>query len=169
MTEQKDLPADYLDCVSSLLDNQKVQSMRRWPHHLTVSCYDHSRNVSEMAYQIALHMGCDCHAAARAGLLHDFYLYAADDFGLNPYQQAMIHPIIALKNARTLCPDLTDDEADAIENHMWPVARHRPHCKVAVAVNIADKTCCFLEVAGVCKDRMKEHIPRLNTASSSDV
>ena len=146
---------DYIDCVSPLLENAQVQSMRRWPHHLTVSCYDHSVNVSMMAYRIAVHMGCDGRAAARAGLLHDFYLYAAKDFGYTPFQQAIAHPKAALKNAQALCPDLSEIEADAIANHMWPVSAHRPHSRVALAVNLADKTCCVMEVAGVYHDRLK--------------
>ena len=47
-------------------------------------------------------------AAARAGLLHDLYLYDPADRSAHPGNQCLDHPEFALRNASALCPDLTD-------------------------------------------------------------
>ena len=91
-------------------------------------------------------MGGDRRAAARGGLLHDLYLY--DPKSLPSYRQCFAHPIAALRNAADLCGGLEPAEADAIRAHMWPMARHMPHCREAAAVCLADKLCATAEVLG---------------------
>lgn len=135
---------DYLACVGELLASPQVQAMRDIRHHPGVSCYEHSVFVSYTAFRLAGRWGGDQRAAARGGLLHDLYLY--DPKSLPSYRQCFAHPIAALRNASALCGGLSSREADAIRAHMWPMARHMPHCREAAAVCLADKLCATAEV-----------------------
>ena len=139
--------AAFLDCVSPLLDSREVNAMKRWRHHLSVTCYEHSLFVSYVAFRIARRLGWDCRAAARAGLLHDLYLYDPADRSAHPGNQCLDHPVAALRNA------LTDQEANAILTHMWPLAVHLPRCREAVVVNLADKLCATLELIQLYRTR----------------
>ena len=139
--------AAFLECVGALLDTSEVSSMKRWRHHFSITCYQHSLFVSYVAFRLARYFGWDYRAAARAGLLHDLYLYDPADRSAHPGNQCLDHPEFALRNAAALCPDLSDKERNAIVSHMFPLAVHLPRSRVAVAVNLADKLCATLEVA----------------------
>ena len=147
------LKAAFLSCVSPLLGSREVNEMKRWRHHYAVTCYEHSLFVSYVAFRIARRFGWDCQAAARAGLLHDLYLYDSSDRSAHPGSQCLDHPVFALRNAQALCPDLNEREANAILTHMWPLAVHRPRYREAVAVNLADKLCATLEFIRIYRTR----------------
>ncbi|WP_297210201.1 HD domain-containing protein [uncultured Flavonifractor sp.] len=134
----------YLACVGELLVSPQVQAMRQIHHHPGVSCYEHCVFVSYTAFRLAEKWGGDRRAAARAGLLHDLYLY--DPKSLPSYRQCFVHPVAALRNAWALCGELTAAEADGILCHMWPMARHIPRCREAAAVCLADKLCATAEL-----------------------
>lgn len=138
--------AAFLDCVAPLLDTREVASMKQWARHYSTTCFDHCLFVSYVAFRLARYFGWDYRAAARAGLLHDLYLYDPADRSAHPGNQCLDHPEFALRNAAALCPDLTDSERNAIVSHMFPLAVHLPRSRVAVAVNLADKFCATLEV-----------------------
>ena len=146
--------AAFLRCVEPLLDSPQVNSMKQWRHHFFTTCYDHSLFVSYVAFRLARYFGWDCRAAARAGLLHDLYLYDGSDRSAHPGNQCLDHPEFALRNAVALCPDLTENEKNAILSHMFPLAVHLPRCREAVAVNLADKLCAGLEVVCLCRTRL---------------
>lgn len=136
----------FLSAVAPLLSTPEVQSMGQWRHHFDVTCFEHSLFVAYIAFRIAPRLGVDPYLAARAGLLHDLYLYSPYRSSAHPGNQCFYHPVAALQNARALVPDLTSSEQNAILTHMWPLARHMPRCKLAVAINLADKFCATLEV-----------------------
>ena len=66
---------EYRACVEELLFSSQVQHMKSIRHHPGVSCYEHSVFVSYVAWYLADRWGADARTAARAGLLHDLYLY----------------------------------------------------------------------------------------------
>ncbi|WP_295620919.1 HD domain-containing protein [uncultured Intestinimonas sp.] len=136
----------YLRCVQDLLDSPEVQSMKDIPHHPGTSCYEHSVFVSYVAFRLARRWGLDYTAAARAGLLHDLYLYDARNKPSYYGAQCFAHPVAALKNAWALCGSLTPMEENIIVSHMWPLSRRMPRYKEAVVVNLADKMCATAEV-----------------------
>ena len=113
----------FLRCVQDLLDTPEVRSMRRW--------------------------GLDYRAAARAGLLHDLYLYNSRKKPSYYGNQCFTHPVVALKNAWALCGSLTPMEENIIVSHMWPLARKMPRYREALVVNLADKLCATAEVVGL--------------------
>ena len=67
--------AAFLQCVGPLLESDEVSSMKQWQRHYSTTCFDHCLFVSYVAFRLARYFGWDYRAAARAGLLHDLYLY----------------------------------------------------------------------------------------------
>ena len=136
----------HLRLIKPLLDTPQVQSMGQWNHHFGVTTYEHSLFVSYVAFRLARRLHLDYFAAARAGLLHDLYLYSPYRPDTHPGNQCFYHPVAALKNAKALVPDLTDQEENSIISHMWPLARHMPRCKLALIICLSDKLCATLEI-----------------------
>lgn len=137
----------YLEQVEDLLETPAVRAMQGIRHHPGVSCYEHSVFVSYTAFRLARKWGLDYRAAARAGLLHDLYLY--DPRSLRSYRQCFAHPAAALRNAVKLCGGLSSKEENIILSHMRPMARRRPRCREALTVNLADKLCATAEVTHI--------------------
>ena len=146
--------AAFLQCVGPLLETPQVNSMKQWRHHFSVTCYEHSLFVSYVSFRLARYFGWDYRAAARAGLLHDLYLYDPADRSAHPGIQCLDHPEFALRNAVALCPDLSDKERNAIVSHMFPLAVHLPRCREALVVNLADNICATLEVIHLYRARL---------------
>ena len=140
----------YRACVAELLCSPQVQSMKQIPHHPGASCYEHSVFVSYVAWYLAGKWGADARAAARAGLLHDLYLY--DPRALPAYRQCFAHPVAAARNAAALCGGLSAKEKNCILAHMWPLSRRAPHSREAVAVCLADKLCATAEVLRIWRN-----------------
>lgn len=141
----------YLELMRPLLDTQEVQSMGQWNHHFGVTTYEHSLFVSYVAFRLARRLRANYYAAARAGLLHDLYLYSPYRPDSHPGNQCFYHPIAALENAKALVPDLTEEEQNSILSHMWPLAYHAPRCRLAVIISLADKFCAVLEICKIYK------------------
>lgn len=143
----------FLQCIGDLLDTPQVQSMRQLPHHPGVSCFDHSIFVSYVAFRLARRWGLDYMACARAGLLHDLYLYPWNDQSAHPGLQCFDHPEFALRNAERITR-LSKLERNIILAHMWPLALHLPRSREAWTVSLADKLCATIEVVQIYR-RMK--------------
>ncbi|SBW12620.1 HD domain protein [uncultured Eubacteriales bacterium] len=138
----------FLYCIGGLLATDEVQSMKKIRHHPGTSCYEHSVFVSYTAFRLARRWGLDYRAAARAGLLHDLYLYDPHDRSAYQGNQCFAHPKAALRNADALVGGLTEKEKNIIISHMWPLARYMPRYREAYVVNLADKLCATAEVLG---------------------
>ena len=147
ITEQKNLGAialpedeEYLSYVGDILNNKDVQSMKNYVQHGNTSCLEHSLNVSYMTYAYCKKKGLDAKAAARAGLLHDMFLY---DWHLhrkktgNPFH-GLTHPYRALKNAEAAF-ELSKKEKNMILRHMWPLTVIPPKTKEGFAIVWFDK------------------------------
>ena len=132
--------------VADLLGSEQVRRMQQIPHHPGTTCFEHSVFVSYVAFRMARRLKLDYMAAARAGLLHDLYLYDPRDRSAHPGSQCIDHPRFALRNARALCGELSEKEENIILSHMWPLSPKMPHCREAVVVNLADKLCATIEV-----------------------
>lgn len=133
---------EYRTLMDDVLLTEMVQQMREHSHHFDISCYEHSVFVSYIAFRLARKWHLDERIAARAGLLHDMYLYDPAIMGL---RQCAVHPIAAFENAKMLCPDLTEKEGNAIRSHMFPLSSEFPKSREAVCVNMADKFCATVE------------------------
>ena len=150
--------AAFLECVGALLDTGEVSSMKRWRHHFSITCYQHSLFVSYVAFRLARYFGWDYRAAARAGLLHDLYLYDPADGSAHPGNQCFDHPRFAARNAAALTP-LTPKERNIILSHMWPLGGTLPRSLEAWMVDLVDTICAGLEMSRVCRpSRLRERL-----------
>lgn len=144
--------AAFLRCVAPLLASPQVQSMKQWRHHFSITCYEHSLFVSYTAFAWPAASGWDERAAAGRGCsttCTSMTLPTAP-----PIRATVLRPpVAALRNARELCPDLTEREANAILTHMFPLSAHLPRCREAAVVNLADKICATIEVAHLYRTR----------------
>lgn len=142
------LPDDeeYLCLVRDIIDNKNVQSMANYIQHGNTSCLEHSINVSYLSYKLCRKKGLNYRSAARAGLLHDLFLY---DWHLRPRQKGELlhgfeHPRKALENAQQEF-ELTAMERNIILRHMWPLTLTPPRYAEAYAVVYYDKVCSLCE------------------------
>ena len=133
--------AEFYSIIDEFINNETVQKMKNFRQHYDTSTFEHCLNVSYISYKICKKFKLDYESAARAGMLHDLFLYDwrkkyrdTQIEGLH----AFAHPKIALKNASSLF-DLNDKEKDIIVKHMWPVTLALPKYKESYVITFADK------------------------------
>lgn len=151
------LDEEYINCINDLINHEITKSMKKYKHHGDVSCLEHSVYVSYLSYKACKKLGLNYKAAARGGLLHDFYLY---DWHISkPYKglHGFKHPEVALKNACEYF-SLNDLEKDIIKKHMWPLTLSLPRYKESFVVLMIDKYCALMEIAKFPK---REKVKRL--------
>ena len=136
---------EFFSHIESLLENEQVRKLDDFVQHYSCTRLRHSLDVAYMSFSIARFLGWDSRSVARAGLLHDLFLYdrhAADYTGKRHLRG---HPAIALENARRVC-SLNAVEEDIIRKHMWLVTLMPPRYKEAYIVTFVDKYCALREV-----------------------
>ncbi len=136
---------EFEDIVSDLVNNSVVLEMKKYRQHFDVDCFSHCYDVSYCCYAITKKLGLDYKAAARAGMLHDFFLY--DWRVKNDYKglHAFTHGKIACENSLKLF-NLTKKEQDMIIKHMWPVTIVPPKSIEGFILTLADKYCASKEI-----------------------
>ena len=139
---------EYVAIIKDILKNEDVQEMRKYRHHGHVDCLNHSLQVSYLAYRIGKQFNMDYEALARAGLLHDFYLYDWHDKSDREGMHGFTHAQAALDNAEERF-ELNDMERDIIKHHMWPLNIGLPKYRESVVMMFADRYCAFMEMLGV--------------------
>ena len=116
---------EFCRTTEELLGSDDVRMMGRWKHHGHISTLDHSLFVAYCSYRAARALRLDETAAARAGLLHDLYLYDSRDTSAHPGWQCFDHPRAAARNAAELTA-LSEKERNIILSHMWPLGGALP-------------------------------------------
>ena len=150
-----ELSNGYYDTVKDLLEHELVQKMKEFTQHGNTSTFQHCVNVSYYNYKLCRFFGLDARAGARAGLLHDFFLYdwhthtkeTGDHF------HGMTHPKAALKNACRYF-ELTPREKDIILKHMFPLTITPPSYRETVVIILVDKYCGLIETAAHIYNRI---------------
>lgn len=136
---------EYESFIGDLIINELVLSMKNYIQHSTVTCLQHCLYVSYSSYKAAKKLGLDSRSVARAGLLHDFFLYdwhvTKSEKGLHGFT----HSSTALENARKHF-QLNKIEKDIVENHMWPLTSKLPKYKETFLVVLVDKYCSIIEI-----------------------
>lgn len=136
---------DFRMCINDLITHESIQEMKLYRHHSSVSCFEHSVNVSYASFMLCRAIGWDCAAAARGGLLHDLFLY---DWRTHKPQEGLhgfVHPRLALNNASEVCT-LNEVERDIILKHMFPLTWPPPRYKESMLVCLVDSLCSLWEV-----------------------
>lgn len=140
--------AEYMDCVRDILEHPVFRSMDAYIQHGTTTCREHCIQVSYLAYKLCRRFGGNWRSAARAGLLHDLFLYDwhthARDTG--KHFHGFTHPRTALDNADRYF-DLSEEDRMVILRHMWPLTPIPPVSRAGYAVTFADKFCSSRETA----------------------
>jgi uncharacterized protein len=138
---------EFFEAIRDVMEHPVTQKMKDYPHHCDTSCYQHCLNVAYYNYHICRLLGKDYMAAARAGMLHDLFLYdwhthtkeTGDHF------HGMTHPKAALAMAEKYF-DLSDKEKEIIGKHMWPLTLVPPKSFEAFLISLTDKYCGACEI-----------------------
>ena len=136
---------EFISNIEDIINNETVQQMKYFRQHYNSSCFDHCLCVSYYSYLICKKLNIDYKSAARAGMLHDLFLYdwrtkVNGRKGLH----AFTHPKTALKNSLKLF-DLNKKEKDIILKHMWPVTITPPKYLESYIITFVDKHCAINE------------------------
>ncbi len=146
--------SEFLDIINELITNDTVLQMKNYLQHYETTCYDHCLTVAYYCYLICKKYHLDYRSAARAGMLHDLFLYnwrerQSDRKGFH----AFTHGKTACENACKLF-NLNDKEKDMIINHMWPVTLYLPKSIEGIILTFVDKYSAMSETFEVMKSRL---------------
>lgn len=140
----EDISSEYLEIVSDILADEEFRKLSGYIQHVRTTRLIHSLNVSYLSWKMARKLGCDERVAARAGLLHDFFLYRFSDPKPVKEFQAFYHPKVAARNS-AIRFDISRKEELAILSHMFPLGPV-PTSKEAWIISCADKFCATVEL-----------------------
>ena len=148
-----DKDVEFQNIIKEVIENETVQKMKQYRQHYETTCFDHCYTVSYYCYLICKRYNLDYKSAARAGMLHDLFLYdwrirQPDRKGLH----AVTHGMTAYKNASKLF-DLNEKEKDIIIKHMWPVTTAFPKSIEGFILTFVDKYCAMQETFDVFKSK----------------
>jgi len=140
-----DIDQEFLDLVQHILDDREFRKLGYYTQHIKCTRLLHSINVSYIAWAVAKKFNWDSSAAARAGLLHDFFLYERTETEKRTFHRCMAidHPQQAIMNSEARF-ELTEKERQAILSHMFPLGP-LPTSREAWAISFADKICAVAE------------------------
>ncbi len=143
----------YYETVRDLLEHEIVLKMKEFTQHGNTSTFQHCVNVSYYNWKLCRFFRLDARAGARAGLLHDLFLYDwhthTRDTG--DHFHGMTHPKAALRNACRYF-ELNSREKDIILKHMFPLTLTPPKYGETVVIILVDKYCGLIETAAhVCR------------------
>ena len=149
MNEQE-LDKEFLLIVKDIITNEDFLKLKEIKHH-NESIYDHCIDVGYKAYKLAKLLKLNHIECARAGLLHDFFLYDWRKCGTRGVHHlkkmhAFHHPTVALENALKHFV-LTNLEIDIIKKHMFPVTIIPPKYKESWLITMIDKYLAVKEYA----------------------
>jgi len=145
----------FKECVADLLENNTVKQLDGFEQHCRTSRLQHCINVSYYSYRICKALRFDFVSAARAGILHDLFLYDWRE-SCTKLEHTRQHPQAALKNAMEIT-EVNEIEADAISHHMFPLCAF-PKFKESYVVSLADKYCASMEVVASFKNFIKRKL-----------
>lgn len=144
---------EFINIVKDIISDETVRSLQFYKHHYGSNRYEHCLSVAYNSYKICKFLGLDHVSAARAGLLHDLFLYDCENTETRPKNHIKNHPRVALENAEKIFL-LNDMEKDIILKHMWPVTFSVPKYFETFIVTFVDKYCALKEWSNYCKYTM---------------
>lgn len=143
---------EYYDIVKDILNNEEFKKRKNYMHHGNTNVYDHSLNVSIMAYKIGKKLNMDVESICVGALLHDFYSTPwPERTEKTPFlkKNGFTHAKDALNNANMYFPELLNEKSEnIILRHMFPLNVIPPKYKEGWLITILDK----VESCEVLKD-----------------
>lgn len=128
----------YFSIIEDILKNDEFKKLNNIEHH-GITRYEHSVRVSYFSYKICKLLNLDYIDAARAGLLHDFFLSKEDRTFKEKFISTFVHPKLAVDNSIRVF-GINGREYDIIRSHMFPFTTSIPKYAESWAVILADKT-----------------------------
>ena len=146
-SHRNDMNQEFYECIRDIMEHPVVLLMKKFPHHCDTDCYQNCMNVAYYNYQICKVLGLDARAAARAGMLHDLFLYDWREHAAKTGDRfhGLTHPKVALRRAEKYF-DLNDMEKDIILKHMWPLTIIPPKYFESYIICLTDKYCGACEI-----------------------
>lgn len=130
----------------NILNSKGMIKSKSFIQHGSVSVYDHSINVAQLALNISKRFkNVDTKSLIRGALLHDYFLYDWHQKDKSHRLHGFTHASTALKNANRDFK-LNKIEKDIIKKHMFPLNIIPPRYKESYIVCIADKICALKEI-----------------------
>lgn len=151
MRDESKWRGEYQSIVADILQNPEFRQLDGFRHHGT-SLLQHCRQVSFLSYLVCRRLGLDYVAAARGGLLHDFFLYDWREYKRdrrNP-NHGLTHPRTALTNASRHFL-VSPKERDIILKHMMPKVWGIPRHWESWIVSFVDKYVAIGETLGLIR------------------
>ena len=145
-----------MSIINEILNKEKVQQMKKYRQHYNINCFYHCLFVSYNTYLICKKHNLDYISAAKAGMVHDLFLYdwrkrERGRKGLHAYT----HGKTAFKEASEIL-NLNDKEKDMIIKHMWPVTLAIPKYKETFILTFVDKYFAIAEAFIKIKEKKNE-------------
>ena len=129
--------------ANSIINTKRFKDLKKEQHH-GLTRYIHVIRVSKFTYKITKFLKMDYVSATRAALLHDYF--TENDFkGINTFKKCIVHPKVALKNAKEEFV-INDIEKNAIISHMFPLSLKTPKYKESWVLTIVDKSVATYEL-----------------------
>ncbi|MBQ8981940.1 MAG: HD domain-containing protein [Eubacterium sp.] len=141
IVKEQEFIEKYIKLTSDLLQNELVQSMKKYRHHREVSTHFHSVYVSysvmKMCQRLRVKNERDI---VRAALLHDFYLY---EWYTEKHEEYHIyyHPKESVKNIEKHFAPLTPMQKNMVLSHMFPTSKVMPKYLGSWILTLCDKHC----------------------------
>ena len=135
---------EFNTIIKDIIDNPYVLDMKNFRQHCDTSTFEHSYKVDNNSNKICKKLNLDYKSVARAGMLHDFYLYDWRIKSSGHKWHAFKHGRFASINACKLF-DLSNKEIDMIKKHMWPVTPIPPKSIEGFILTFADKYSASIE------------------------
>lgn len=161
-TDLENKDSEYYTLVADLLESSVVRQMENYTHHGRTTCFQHCLNVSYFNYKICKLFNLNQRAGARAGLLHDLFLY--DWHTHKPAEGERLHGFThaktSLENAQKYFY-VSALESDIIEKHMFPLNLCAlPRYRETLVIVFTDKLCGAMEVTSNLWAKLHENVGR---------
>ena len=137
------MTSEYEYLVKDILNNNEFNKLGMEKHHGTNRLV-HSKRVSYFSYRICRIIGLDYVAAARGGLLHDFFIYKKKIAKIDRFKLIFTHPQEALNNSKKYY-ELSDKEKNIIVSHMFPANINLPKYLESWIISTVDKIVAIYE------------------------
>ena len=135
----------YYNLIEDIINNDEFKKIDNFAHHGTTRL-THSCRVSYYSYIISKKLKLNYEEAARAGLLHDFFL-VENKTKKDRVDCLFAHSKYSLENASSLF-NLSDREKDIIYTHMFPLNVNRvPKYMESWIVSMVDKLVAIYELS----------------------